>query len=108
MAPSARLAGQGQAQLAAGHDLALAQPSVVERRAVELGVAHDGKRVVKQGLSAGEWIVVNGLQRARPGAPVNPQKVEAKAAAVAKARLGEAIPTEARLGEMRPRVSRGG
>jgi hypothetical protein len=29
---------------------------------------------VKKGLAASEWIVVNGLQRARPGAPVNPQK----------------------------------
>jgi RND family efflux transporter MFP subunit len=88
--------------------LVVGDKNIVERRAVELGVAHDGKRVVKQGLSAGEWIVVNGLQRARPGAPVNPQKIEAKAAAVAGARLGEALPTEARLGETRPGMSGGG
>jgi RND family efflux transporter MFP subunit len=72
--------------------------NIVERRAVELGIAHNGKRVVKRGLLASEWIVVNGLQRARPGAEVNPQKTGAKGEAVA----------ESRLGETRPRVSRGG
>jgi RND family efflux transporter MFP subunit len=73
--------------------------NIVERRSVELGVAHNGNRVVKQGLSAGEWIVVNGLQRARPGAPVNPQKPQTKVEAVA--RLGETRPRDARLGETR-------
>lgn len=68
--------------------------NVVERRPVELGVAHNGNRVVKKGLSAGEWIVVNGLQRARPGAPVNPQKTQTKAEAVA--RLGETLPRDTR------------
>jgi multidrug efflux system membrane fusion protein len=78
--------------------LVVSDKNIVERRAVELGVAHNGKRVIKRGLSASDWIVVNGLQRARPGAPVNPQKLEAQAEAVA----------EARLGETRPRVARGG
>jgi len=32
-------------------------------------------RVVREGLKAGEKIVVNGLQRVRPGAPVTPQMV---------------------------------
>ena len=68
--------------------------NIVERRSVELGVSHKGNRVVKQGLSAGEWIVVNGLQRARPGAPVNPQKTQTQAEAVA--RLGETTPRESR------------
>jgi multidrug efflux system membrane fusion protein len=35
----------------------------------------DGLRVVQQGLKTGEVIVVNGLQRVRPGDPVTPQKV---------------------------------
>ncbi len=38
---------------------------------VKLGALQpDGLRVVTSGLAAGERIVVNGMQRARPGAPV--------------------------------------
>lgn len=46
---------------------------VVYRR-VKLGALHDGQRVIREGLSANEQIVVNGLQRVRPGAKVDPQK----------------------------------
>lgn len=44
-------------------------------RAVTLGPIVDGLRVVREGLKAGEVIVVNGLQRVRPGMPVKPTKV---------------------------------
>lgn len=44
----------------------------VEYRPVGLGMRVDGMRVIEEGVKAGEWVVVNGLQRARPGAPVNP------------------------------------
>jgi multidrug efflux system membrane fusion protein len=44
-------------------------------REVTLGPAVDGLRVVTQGLKSGERIVVNGLQRVRPGAVVEPQMV---------------------------------
>ncbi len=44
-------------------------------REVILGPAVDGLRVVTQGLKSGERIVVNGLQRVRPGAVVEPQMV---------------------------------
>lgn len=43
-------------------------------RPVKLGPMVDGLRVVRDGLQAGETIVVNGLQRVRPGMVVNPQK----------------------------------
>ena len=46
-----------------------------EYREVTLGVPIDGLRVVTSGLQAGENIVVNGLQRVRPGAVVAPQPV---------------------------------
>jgi len=42
---------------------------------VKLGPAIDGLRVVKEGLAAGDRIVVNGLQRVRPGAPLAPEMV---------------------------------
>lgn len=46
-----------------------------EFRPVTLGPSVDGLRVVRTGLKVGEKIVVNGLQRVRPGAPVSPQMV---------------------------------
>lgn len=47
----------------------------IEYRPVKLGPIVDGLRVIREGLSQGETIVVNGLQRVRPGAPITPQKV---------------------------------
>ncbi|MGH8324033.1 MAG: efflux RND transporter periplasmic adaptor subunit, partial [Steroidobacteraceae bacterium] len=47
----------------------------VQYRPVRLGPIIDGLRVVTDGLSAGETIVVNGLQRVRPGAAVTPERV---------------------------------
>jgi multidrug efflux system membrane fusion protein len=46
-----------------------------EYREVTLGAAADTLRVVSSGLKGGERIVVNGLQRIRPGALVAPQQV---------------------------------
>jgi multidrug efflux system membrane fusion protein len=47
-----------------------------EYREVTLGAPVDGLRVVRSGLKGGERIVVNGLQRVRPGSVVQPQPVE--------------------------------
>lgn len=49
--------------------------SKAEYRPVTLGPVVDGMRVVRSGLKPGEKIVVNGLQRVRPGEPVTPQMV---------------------------------
>jgi membrane fusion protein, multidrug efflux system len=46
-----------------------------ELRAITLGRAVDGLRVVTSGLSGGERIVVNGLQRLRPGMLLRPEPV---------------------------------
>ena len=42
---------------------------------VTLGASVNGLRVVSKGLAAGEKLVVNGLQRVRPGALVAPELV---------------------------------
>jgi hypothetical protein len=47
----------------------------VQYRPVKLGPIIDGLRVITDGLTAGETIVVNGLQRVRPGAVVAPERV---------------------------------
>ena len=43
----------------------------IESRTVTLGPIVDGLRVVREGLKAGELVVVNGLQRVRPGMQVS-------------------------------------
>lgn len=46
-------------------------------RPVKLGrLEDDGLRVITDGLQPGDWVIVTGIQRARPGKPVNPQRVE--------------------------------
>ncbi|MDN4502377.1 efflux RND transporter periplasmic adaptor subunit [Alteromonadaceae bacterium BrNp21-10] len=56
--------------------LVLDEQNVVQYRAVELGEKLSGLRLIKSGLQAGEKIVVNGLQRVRPGTTVDPQAVD--------------------------------
>ena len=47
----------------------------VQYRPVKLGPIIDGLRVITDGLKPGETIVVNGLQRVRPGSSVTPERV---------------------------------
>ncbi len=53
--------------------LALSATNTVEYRPVKLGPGVNGKRIVRAGLKPGEQVVVNGLQRVRPGMPVTPE-----------------------------------
>lgn len=62
-----------------------------EYREVRLGAHVDGLRVVTDGLKADERIVVNGLQRIRPGALVAPKPVAMDAKPELQAR-GDATP----------------
>ncbi len=52
--------------------LTLSPSNTVVYTPVTLGPAVEGRRIVRSGLKAGEKIVVNGLQRVRPGMPVSP------------------------------------
>lgn len=45
-----------------------------EYREVETGPLVDGLRAIEKGLQPGEWVIVNGLQRARPGRAVEAEK----------------------------------
>jgi len=49
--------------------------SRAQYREVKLGSHVDGLRIVTEGLRAGDRVIVNGLQRVRPGAPVAPKAV---------------------------------
>ncbi len=48
----------------------------VDKRPVRIGQMVDGLVVITEGLRAGERVVVNGLQRARPGAKVDPEETD--------------------------------
>jgi membrane fusion protein, multidrug efflux system len=62
------------------------EQGVVQYRAVETGRLVDGLRVVENGLAAGDVVVVNGLQRVRPGVNVAQTRVA----------MGHDLPTLAR------------
>jgi multidrug efflux system membrane fusion protein len=61
-----------------------------EYREVTLGPVADGLRVVRSGLKSGEKIVVNGLQRVKPGATLAPQIVAMGADGVAPPKKDDA------------------
>lgn len=46
----------------------------VEYREVRTGPLVDGLRAIEEGLKPDDWVIVNGLQRARPGVTVEAQK----------------------------------
>ena len=49
----------------------------VEYRSVETGQVVDGLRVIEKGIGMDDRVIVNGLQRARPGIKVKPQAAAA-------------------------------
>lgn len=46
----------------------------IQYRSIETGPLVDGLRVVRSGLTADDWVVYAGTQRARPGLRVDPQR----------------------------------
>ncbi len=76
--PVARETGLLVPDVAVGSDqagryvLVVDEQGIVERRAVRVGPASERLRRVLSGVEPEQWVVVNGLQRARPGAKVTP------------------------------------
>jgi len=57
--------------------------NIPKPRYVTLGPVVDGLRVVREGITADDWVVVNGLMRIRPGQPVTPKRQEKASAEAA-------------------------
>lgn len=57
---------------------------VVQHRRIKTGALVDGMRVVAEGLAAEDWVVVNGLQRARPGIKVKANRAASTTTASAE------------------------
>lgn len=62
--------------------LVLTATNTAAYRPVRLGPLINGQRVVREGLGAGEKVIVKGLAKVRPGMPVIPQDATVTAAAV--------------------------
>jgi RND family efflux transporter MFP subunit len=58
--------------------LAVNSENVVEKKPIRMGRLVDGLRVIEEGLQLDERVVVNGIQRARPGAKVDPEQTDMK------------------------------
>lgn len=56
--------------------LIVGEGNTVERRPVQTGVLIDGLRVIENGLAPGDKVIVNGIQKARPGSVVAPEETE--------------------------------
>jgi RND family efflux transporter MFP subunit len=48
--------------------------NIVEQKPVKLGQQIDHLRVIEKGLAKSDWVIINGIQFARPGAKVTPIK----------------------------------
>ncbi|MES2818270.1 MAG: efflux RND transporter periplasmic adaptor subunit [Pseudomonadota bacterium] len=75
--------------------LVLAADGTLEYRAVELGPKLEGLRIVRSGLAKDERIVVKGLQRVRPGMPVEAQTIPMASEATLAALLEQRQAVEA-------------
>jgi len=54
--------------------MVVSDDGTAQRRNVEVGRLSDGLRIIRSGLKADDWIVVRGVQRARPGQKVTPKR----------------------------------
>jgi RND family efflux transporter MFP subunit len=52
----------------------VADDGTVSTKAAVLGPIIDGLRVIRSGVAASDWVIVNGMQRARTGIKVNAEK----------------------------------
>jgi multidrug efflux pump subunit AcrA (membrane-fusion protein) len=57
---------------------------VVRQKYVSPGQLDDGLRVIRDGLAAGDRVIVNGLMHARPGIKVNARELNAPASPAPK------------------------
>jgi RND family efflux transporter MFP subunit len=80
---SERAVGTDQAQK---YVLALTRTNTVAYQSVVLGPVIDGMRIIRSGVTGGEQIVINGMQRVRPGMAV---KAEQAVASKPDARLAK-------------------
>ncbi|MHB1038096.1 MAG: efflux RND transporter periplasmic adaptor subunit [Pirellulales bacterium] len=75
--------------------LVVNKDNVVQSRRVKLGSLQDELRVIESGIGPEDRVIVNGLQRARPGMTVAPQEAKHDAATTEPKTPGKATPSDA-------------
>ena len=53
----------------------VSEKKVVERRTVKPGPTHGNYRVLSAGLTAGEWVIVKGMNRVKAGMTVQAESI---------------------------------
>jgi multidrug efflux system membrane fusion protein len=56
--------------------LVVGPDNIVRRKVVEAGQREGRLRIIESGLDPGDWVVIEGIQRAFPGAKVDPQRTD--------------------------------
>jgi RND family efflux transporter MFP subunit len=79
--------------------LVVNQENLVEHRSVKTGTSVENLRVVEEGLTGKEWVVIKGVQKALPGRPVTPERQDSRTSPTqspvnrgVKGRLGHDLP----------------
>ena len=81
-------------QEAVGYDqrgsyvLVVNENNLVQRLSVKTGALVDHLRVVEEGLTGKEWIVIKGIQKAIPGRPVTPERQDLRTSGTSRRRQG--------------------
>ena len=74
--------------------LVVGQDNVVQRKVVRTGDRQGQLRVIESGLDPSDWVVTEGIQRAFPGAKVEPQRTQLAADASDSVGAGKPGPQE--------------
>jgi RND family efflux transporter MFP subunit len=69
--------------------LTVNKENVVEYRPVKIGSMHDGLRVIESGIQREDRVIINGLQRTRPGKTVKPHTEEKDIVAASPSSAGK-------------------
>ena len=72
--------------------LVVGPDNVVQRKTVKTGDKQGPLRIIESGLDPGDWVVTEGLQRAFPGAKVDPQRSTLASEPTGPASVGAADP----------------
>jgi membrane fusion protein, multidrug efflux system len=75
--------------------LVVGADNVVQRKIVKTGQQQGQLRIIESGLDPGDWVVTEGVQRAFPGAKVEPQRTELQSAAGQSGDAGTSAPDSA-------------
>lgn len=82
--------------------LVVGADNVVQRKIVKAGQKQGQLRIIESGLAPGDWVVTEGVQRAFPGAKVEPQQTKLAATAADQSGPAQSGPGQSSPGQSGP------